>query len=210
MTATRFCIVRHGETDWNVERRCQGHLDIELNALGRRQALAAAASLAGQRFDSVHTSDLGRTRATAEAIAQRLGLPVCNEPGLRERHYGIFQGRTADEVAAIDPESHDRYRTRDLDHDFGGGETLRAFARRVIQTVDRLAAAHAGQTLLLITHGGVLDVIYRHAHGRDLVSARDFVIPNAAFNWLCVDGRVWHVERWADQDHLAHTLDEVA
>lgn len=210
MTTTRFCIVRHGETDWNIERRHQGHLDIALNDLGRRQAMAAADGLAGQHFDSAYTSDLGRTRATAETIAQHLGIAVYDEPGLRERHYGIFQGRTVDEVAAIDPESHDRYRARDLDHDFGGGETLRGFARRVIQTVERLAAEHAGQTLLLVTHGGVLDVIYRHAHGRDLVSARDFVIPNAAFNWLQAGPDGWHVLVWADREHLQRALDEVA
>ncbi len=210
MTTTRFCIVRHGETDWNIERRHQGHLDIALNNVGRRQALAAADGLAGQRFDAIYSSDLGRTRETADTIAQKLGLQVFDEPGLRERHYGVFQGRTADEVAVVDPESHARYKARDLDHDFDGGETLRGFAARVTATLERLATDHAGETLLLVTHGGVLDVIYRFAHGRDLVSARDFVIPNAAFNWIEARPHGWHVLIWADREHLGRSLDEVA
>jgi probable phosphoglycerate mutase len=210
MSSARFCIVRHGETDWNVQRRLQGHIDIALNTVGHRQAQAAAQGLIGQHFDAFYTSDLIRTQETAAAIAQAIGHKPRLEDGLRERHYGLFQGRTMEEVARDFPTAYAAYKARDLDHTFDDGESLRAFDHRIHTTLNRLATAHAGQTVLLVAHGGVLDVIYRRAMGRELGGPRDFPIPNAALNWVSIDQGRWHVELWADQRHLEHSLDEVA
>ncbi|HEX5476491.1 MAG TPA: histidine phosphatase family protein, partial [Burkholderiales bacterium] len=91
---TRLCLVRHGETAWNAEGRVQGQLDIPLNAHGEGQARAVAQALAGERFDAIYASDLGRVRQTARPAAERLGLPVQLDTRLRERHYGIFQAIT--------------------------------------------------------------------------------------------------------------------
>ena len=208
--ATRFCIVRHGETDWNAERRLQGHIDIGLNANGLHQAQAAAWGLQPHNFDGCYCSDLLRTQETAAAIAVVTGLRSRLEPGLRERHFGLFQGRTAAEVERDFPEAYAAYLARDIDHPFDDGESLRVFDQRIAATVNRLAAAHPGQTLLLVAHGGVLDVIYRRAHGRDLAGPRDFPIPNAALNWISVCAEGWRVEVWGDQRHLQSSLDEVA
>ena len=207
---TRFCIVRHGETDWNAERRLQGHIDIGLNANGLRQAEAAAWGLQPHNFDACYCSDLLRTQETAAAIAVVTGLRPRLEPGLRERHFGLFQGRTADEVERDFPQDFAAYKARDIDHCFDDGESLRAFDLRIAETLNRLAVQHAGQTVLLVAHGGVLDVIYRRAHGRDLASPRDFPIPNAALNWISVSADGWRVEVWGDQRHLAGSLDETA
>ena len=92
---TRICIIRHGETDWNVEKRIQGHLDIPLNQTGRAQALATAQSAFHYAFQAIYSSDLSRTLDTANAVAKRLALEVQPLALLRERHYGIFQGLTA-------------------------------------------------------------------------------------------------------------------
>ena len=210
MTTTRFCIIRHGETDWNVQRRIQGQVDVPLNAEGREQAVRAARGLAGHRFAAVYSSDLTRTLDTATALAATLGLTVRSEPGLRERHYGLLQGKTADEMARQIPELHVRYVMRDLDHDFGGGECLRRFARRIDGTLDRLARRHVGQSVLLVTHGGALDVIYRGLVGRSLLGARDFPVPNAALNWIEVRGADRRLVAWADTRHLHTALDEAA
>ena len=210
MAVTRFCIVRHGETDWNAERRLQGHIDIGLNANGLRQAEAAAWGLQPHAFDACYCSDLLRTQETAAAIAVVTGLRPRLEPGLRERHFGVFQGRTAAEVERDFPEDYAAYVRRDVDHPFDDGESLRAFDARIATTLDKLAACHPGQTVLLVAHGGVLDVIYRRAHGRDLISPRDFPIPNAALNWISVGPEGWWVEVWGDQRHLTSSLDEVA
>lgn len=201
-------MVRHGETDWNVERRIQGHIDIPLNATGRAQAEAAAAGLAAHGFAAAYSSDLGRAWATAQAAASRLGLELRREPGLRERHYGIFQGLTPAESAERHPAAHARYQVRDPHYDFETGESLAAFAGRVIRAVDKLAGRHRGQMVLLVAHGGVLDVCYRRATGRDLTTPRDFSIPNAALNWFEVGAAGWRLLDWADRRHLERALEE--
>lgn len=204
----RFCIVRHGETDWNVARRIQGHLDVPLNAAGLAQAAAAAAGLAGEAFTAAYSSDLGRAWATARALAGPLGLAVTPEPGLRERNYGILQGLTGAEIAARYPGIHARYLARDVDYDFETGESLSRFAARIIDAVERLAARHGGEALLLVSHGGVLDICYRRATGRDLSAPRDFAIPNAALNWFEVGPDGWRLLAWADRRHLELALEE--
>jgi 2,3-bisphosphoglycerate-dependent phosphoglycerate mutase len=207
---TRFCIVRHGETDWNVERRIQGHIDVPLNAAGRAQATATAAGLAGFRFAAVYSSDLVRAWTTAELAVSRLGLEVRAEAGLRERHYGVFQGLTAAEAAERLPIAHARYLARDPHYDFEAGESLSRLAARVTAAVEALAERHRGQVVLLVSHGGVLDICYRRATGRDLSTPRDFPIPNAALNWIEVGPAGWCLRSWADRRHLARTLEESA
>lgn len=205
---TRFCIVRHGETDWNVEKRIQGHTDVPLNATGRAQALAMAFNAAHQRFSAIYSSDLSRAMETARYVAEREDEAIRPMPQLRERHYGILQGLTAAEAAESHPAAHALYVARDPDYDFVTGESLRGFATRVLSGLSLLARHHAGETILAASHSGVLDVLYRHATGRPLESPRDFEIPNCALNWFGMDGHGLHLERWADRHHLAHVLVE--
>jgi probable phosphoglycerate mutase len=210
MKNTRFCIVRHGETDWNVERRIQGHIDIPLNAVGRAQAEATAAGLAAHAFAAAYSSDLARAWQTAEAAARRIGLELKPDAGLRERHYGLFQGLTAAEGAERFPAAHARYRARDPNYAFEHGESLNDVAARVVAAMVALAARHPGLTVLLVSHGGVLDVCYRRATGRDLSSPRDFPIPNAALSWIEIGPQGWRLLSWADRRHLEQTLEESA
>ncbi len=204
----RLCVVRHGETDWNVAKRIQGHTDIPLNATGRAQALAMAYNAAHHRFDAIYSSDLARAMETARYVAEREGEAVRPLAALRERHYGIFQGLTAHEAAGLHPAAHARYVTRDLDYHFETGESLQGFAARVLRSLDWLARHHAGQAVLAVSHSGVLDVLYRQATGRSLEAPRDFEIPNCALNWFGLDAHGVHLERWADRHHLAHVLVE--
>lgn len=205
---TRICIIRHGETDWNVERRIQGNVDVSLNATGVAQAAAAAAGLAGHAFDAVYSSDLDRAWRTAQTVADLLGLTVTAERGLRERHYGVLQGLTAAEIAERQPQVHARYKARDPDYDFETGEALATFAARIVAAIEALSVRHPGQQLLLVSHGGVLDICYRRATGRPLSTPRDFTIPNAALNWFEVGPEGWHLIAWADRRHLERTLEE--
>jgi len=210
--STRFCFIRHGETDWNVEKRIQGHRDVPLNATGRAQAEATAAGLAAHRFAAIYSSDLGRALETAAATARRQALTVCPESGLRERHYGRLQGMTVNEISRHFPDDAVRYQTRDAHWTFGDGESLYRFNDRIVRTIEALAARHAGADVLCVAHGGVLDIVYRHATGRPLSAPRDFSVPNCALNWLEVtlaDGRSeWRIAAWADRRHLDATLDE--
>lgn len=133
---TRICFVRHGETDWNIEKRIQGHLDVPLNQKGRAQALAMGFNAGHHRFSALYSSDLTRTMETARALGEREGLEVRPLSQLRERHYGIFQGLTAEEGAVRYPEAHTRYVARDPDFDFETGETLRDLVGRIESAVD--------------------------------------------------------------------------
>lgn len=210
MSPTRLCIVRHGETDWNAEQRIQGQIDIPLNAAGRAQAAAAAAGLAARPFAAVYSSDLARAWQTASLIAEPLGLCPQAVPGLRERHFGRMQGLTRAEARQRFPAVHAAYAARDPGHDLDGGEPLAHFAARVARTLGELARAHAGRTLLVVAHGGVLDVAYRLAAGRDLSAPRDFPVPNAGLNWLEHRDAAWHLVAWGEKAHLERALDEVS
>ncbi len=210
VSATRLCLVRHGETAWNAERRLQGHLDIPLNDNGNAQARATAQSLSGQHFEAAYSSDLLRARQTAEAVVRTLGLAVRHDPALRERHYGVFQGLTYDEAEALHPEQFARFRRRDPDFAFAAdGESLRAFATRIVDALHGIAARHPGQQVLVVTHGGVLDIAHRLATGKPLDAVRDFTIPNAALNWLEFAGGRWRLLAWAEQSHLDTARDEL-
>ena len=205
---TRICFVRHGETDWNVEKRIQGLIDIPLNATGRAQALAMAYLAAHVSFDALYSSDLTRALDTAHALSQREGLEIHRLPQLRERNYGIFQSITAAEGAERFPEAYALYRARDPHYDFETGESMLDFAARVTDGVEAMVRHHAGQTIAAVTHGGVLDILYRKSTGRPLHTPRDFDIPNCALNWFHFDAHGWHLERWADRHHLENVLVE--
>lgn len=208
--ATRICLVRHGETAWNAERRLQGHTDIPLNDTGLVQARATAASLAAERFDAAYSSDLTRARQTAAAIAERCGLELAFDAALRERHYGSFQALTYDEARTRFPDDYHRFETRDPEFTFPeGGESLRQFAARIHGTLEGIARRHPDGTVLIVTHGGVLDIVHRLATGMHLQAPRNFGIPNAALNWIAWDGAAWSLISWAEQRHLDQSLDEL-
>lgn len=207
---TRICFVRHGETDWNVERRIQGHLDIPLNHNGRAQALAVAYTAAHHRFNAIYSSDLGRAMDTARAIGEREGLEVRPLAGLRERNYGIFQGITAAEAGSRFPDAHAHYCNRDPDYAFESGESMLDLVQRVSAAIDWMVRHHAGQSICAVSHGGVLDIVYRKATGRPLQTPRDFAIPNCALSWFRIDAHGWYLEQWADRHHLEHVIGESA
>ncbi|TVO59694.1 histidine phosphatase family protein [Denitromonas halophila] len=206
-----ICLVRHGETTWNAEHRLQGHTDIPLNDTGRAQAAATARLLAAHRFDAAYTSDLSRAADTARAIGERIGLNATPMAALRERHYGVFQGLTYDEAQVRHPEAYAHFKARTPDHPLpGGGESLTTFAERIATALDDLVQRHTGQQILVVAHGGVLDIIYRIASGRSLSQARDFKIPNAALNWIRHEAPArWSIDQWAEEAHLTAARDEL-
>lgn len=206
---TRFCIVRHGETDWNAGRRIQGQTDIPLSALGHAQARATANALAPESFTAIYSSDLLRARQTAEASAHIVSLPLQLEARLRERHYGMFQGLTHEEIAAHHPEDHARHKARDARFVPAGGESLLEFAARIADAFAAIAARHPDAVVAVFTHGGVLDILHRQAAGKPLDTPRDFAIPNCGINWMEVERGCWTLLSWAGRDHLDGARDEL-
>src|SRR5512147_199283 len=160
---TRLWLIRHGETSWNAEGRVQGQTDVPLSEVGHAQARAVAGTLAGGRFAALYSSDLQRVTQTAQPTAQALGLEIRVERLLRERHYGMFETLTYAEVKLRFPEEYARFRAHDPEFDFRGGEGLRAFCERAVTCLRDIAARHAGEEVLVFTHGGVLDMAYRQA-----------------------------------------------
>jgi 2,3-bisphosphoglycerate-dependent phosphoglycerate mutase len=202
MVTTRFIVVRHGETRWNVEARIQGQRDSALTEEGVAQAEALGERLAGERFDRIVSSDLGRAHETARRIAAACGRDLTLDARLRERHFGQGEGLGYDEVDRLYPGAFSRVRETDPDYVIPGGESRRQFHARVVAGFEALARAHASETVVVVTHGGVLATLYRHIHGIPLDKAHAIPITNASYNALTFDGARWAVNTWSCTLHL--------
>jgi 2,3-bisphosphoglycerate-dependent phosphoglycerate mutase len=200
--ATRVFVVRHGQTAWNAQSRIQGNTDIGLDDTGRRQAQALGMALAGEGLDAIYASDLARAYETAQPAAARTGRIITTDPGLRERGFGIFEGLTHAEVAQRWPEAAQRWRRRDPDYGPESGETLAAFYARSVACAERIAARHAGQTIAIVTHGGVLDCLYRAATRASLQAPRTWQLGNAVVNRLLHSPEGFTLVGWNDAMHL--------
>lgn len=159
---TRILLARHGETDWNRIGRWQGHADPPLNEAGRSQAAELAERLAGDGIAAVYSSDLKRASETARVVAARLGLDVVEDAGLREIDVGSWSGLTRAEVEQRFPEGYARWLGGEIGHD---GETREQLTARVVDAVERIAATHPDGTVLVVTHGGSIRALRRHAAG---------------------------------------------
>jgi probable phosphoglycerate mutase len=199
---TRLLVIRHGETAWNLEARIQGHTDIPLNEHGRWQAERLAQALSDEGLDAIYASDLQRARDTGLAMAKATGLDLQLDEGLRERNFGRLEGMTQNDVALRWPEEGRRWRERDPTYGPEGGETLQAFYDRCIDTAKRLAERHAGQTIALVAHGGVLDCFYRAANHVPLSAPRTWTIGNVSINRLLHSPEGFSLLGWADTRHL--------
>jgi len=149
---TELLLVRHGETDWNREGRLQGHADPPLNSAGRAQARELAGSLSEIELDAAYTSDLRRAKETAEIILAGRSVPLVTEPDLREIDVGSWSGLTRPEIEERFPGMHE--------HD---GESREEHLARVLKSVERIAADNAGKRILIVSHGGSLRALRRHA-----------------------------------------------
>ncbi|MCQ8896855.1 histidine phosphatase family protein [Limnobacter humi] len=215
MDATRFILVRHGETDWNQEKRFQGHTDIPLNTRGLHQArqvanclreLETALGCPHGLYQQGVSSDLNRALTTAKLIHGSRPTPLHITTALRERDYGHLSGLTGDEMHAKSPAEFAALKVRDPETVIQGGESLIQFSQRVVTCVQGLHQAHAGQTLLLVAHGGVLDSIYRHCTDEPLHKPRAWLLPNCGIHVVDIhaNGRR-NIVHWAYTDHLTGT-----
>lgn len=202
MSKTHLLIVRHGETDWNRARRFQGSIDIPLNDTGHQQAIRLARRLEKLTIDAIYSSDLQRCLQTVDPTAQAHGLEVIPTPTLRERNYGLFEGLTLAEIEERHPLVRAAWGRLDPDYAIPGGESTRVLYARIVAAIHQIATRHPGQTLLVVTHGGVLDMIYRAAMNLSLAQVRQCQIPNAAFNQITFEQGFMQVVAWADDAHL--------
>ncbi|MFJ6027227.1 histidine phosphatase family protein [Pseudarthrobacter sp. NPDC092424] len=192
MTLTTFALIRHGQTDWNAERRLQGSTDIPLNDVGRGQARDAVATLAPYRWDAVVSSPLSRAAETADLIAEGLGLTVARRvPELTERSFGPAEGMQAGpELEALR-----------VPGGFRGAESEDDAAARGLGALEELAEEFRGRRLLVVTHGTLLRVSLSRATGRTLASV-DNAVLNLAHHHK-IEG--WRLEYFNGEPVLATT-----
>jgi probable phosphoglycerate mutase len=167
---TELLLVRHGETDWNRDRRFQGHADPPLNDAGREQARALAEELAGERIDFVYTSDLVRAHETAEIVAARLGADVVARSELREIDVGDWEGLTWPEIEERHPEGARSW--HEHGHGWKSGETYDQLGERIIAALRRIAADHPAQRVLVVGHGGTVRAIRAFIEGLSVADSR--------------------------------------
>ncbi len=203
MQETTLIVVRHAETTWNREKRMQGTTDTKLSDVGQAQAQALARRLARETFTALYSSDLSRARDTAQAIAQFSSRELTLEPRLRERAFGVFEGLTADEIRARYPAEYACFASRDPDYQVPGGESARGFMGRCLGCLAEIASRHAGEDVVVVTHGLVLDALYRAAHDLDHGVQRPVPLINASLNFFSYGKASWRMDRWGDVDHLA-------
>ena len=200
---TQLIIVRHGQTEWNIAGIRQGHLDSQLTSKGIAQANALARRLARERFAALYSSDLGRAVQTAMAVAELTGHEIVTDARLRERHLGIFQGLNANEIMEKFPEERRLLRTMGPDYVIPGGESMRQQVERNVSFLNDLAQKHAGETVVVVTHGGVVSGFFRHTLAIPLDAPRRFEFVNAGVNVFVHEEEHWMLLTWGDVSHLA-------
>lgn len=187
---TELVLIRHGETDYNRELRFQGHSDVPLNAAGLAQAQRAANALKNQPISHLFTSDLQRARQTAQVIADAFSSPpqkgIEINPAWRERSFGQIDGLSVPDIQQRYPEAWASWMQFGADDSIAGIESTRSLHTRVMAALHSLAQSACNSTMLVVTHGGVLDVIYRQAQGLPLAGPRQCEIPNAGINRLAL------------------------
>ena len=203
--AVSLVLIRHGETQWNAAARIQGFRDIALSPRGREQAQALAGVLADEPIRAVYASDLGRAIESARPLAQRLGLDVRVDARMRERGFGIFEGHTYEEAEARWPNEYAIWKRREPGYALpGGGESYLAGRERVFAFLQDVMERHEGSTIAVVTHGGVLDIVYRAANGIPWETPRSHLLPNACINRVTarLPGPQMQVVSWGDASHL--------
>ena len=198
--------IRHGETVLNAAKRYQGHGDSPLTETGRNQVAALGRRMKSINFDTLISSDLGRTRETASIIADFTGHGVEFDSRLRERNYGVLEGLTVPEIRKTQSDVYDRFNTDDPDYILPGGESHRQHYERNVAFFEELLTGKWGATVAAVAHGGVLDSIFRYVAGLPLDQPRCYITTNASLT-IVSHGNFygttrWVIESWCDAGHL--------
>ncbi len=192
--------MRHGETEWNVKQRLQGHKNTPLTREGIKRIEALAHRLNKYTFDAVYSSDQLRAVETARIIMQKSKLDITKDERLRERSFGILEGLNRDEIKQKHPEIWERMMARDPEYIFPEGETGNDFYNRTVNFFEEIAE-NPHQNILVVSHGGVLTMLVRYIMKLPAEAPRHFSIPNAGFNRFTYADKVWLIETLGDLSH---------
>ena len=203
---TTLLILRHGETVYNAEHRFQGHSDSPLSETGRNQVTALGRRMKELEFDTLISSDLGRTKETASIIVGFTGHSVELDSRLRERNYGVFEGLTVPEIEERHSEVYDQFNKDDPDYIIPKGESHRQHYQRNVDFFEESLNGKFGPKVAVVAHGGVLDSIFRYVSGLPLAQPRCYITTNASLTIVSHGSFYgttrWVIESWCDAGHL--------
>ena len=203
---TRLLLIRHAQTEWNIQRRFQGHGDSPITEEGQEQLQRLKSRLVGLEFDVIYSSDLGRTIETSQMLS---GKQRVEEPRLRERGVGILEGLNLEQIMAEHAEAFLAFRSGDKDHQIEGGESLQNALNRAWTFLEEMPEKHPGAELAAVSHAGLIRLICKQILGLTLDAPNFFQIPNTSLTQLVFSpkDRSWSLECLADTTHLQPVFD---
>jgi len=199
---TEVTLIRHGETEWNLSGRWQGHADSPLSERGMAQAEALGKRMKPDDFDYFYSSDLGRAMHTSRLVGGPSGWEAIPREDLRERDLGILEALTTNEMLEREAEAYQSFRHDGPEYVPPGGESFKQFCQRCSNALEEIALAHEGATIGIVTHGGVLGALFRHVLNIPLEKERNFVLLNCSLNRFEKKTNGWSLSSWGDVAHL--------
>ena len=200
--STKVILIRHGETEWNLSGRWQGHADSALSERGVSQAVALGERMKKESIDHFYTSDLERARHTSRLVGEPSGWVAEPMESLRERDLGVLEGLTTDEMIDKFPNEYKSFRNDGSDYQVPDGESFRQFYERCSQALEEVSFRHSGKRIGLVTHGGFLGAIFRYVLKIPLDAERNYVLLNCSVNRLEKTDKGWNLISWGDVAHL--------
>lgn len=200
--STKVILIRHGETEWNLSGRWQGHADSALSARGVLQGEALGARMQSEEIDFLYTSDLERARHTSRLVGQPSDLNASPLVSWRERDLGVLEGMTTDEMMVECAEEFHSFRNAGPDYKVPEGESFTEFCNRCSKALENLVNLHPSKRIGVVTHGGVLGAIFRYILNIPLDARRNFVLLNCSVNRIEKNQDGWNLVSWGDVSHL--------
>ena len=201
MKETEIILIRHGETEWNSQKRMQGHSNSDLSSVGQAQIQALGQWMKNVPFDLIYSSDSLRAKQTAEAITQFSGHELQFDQRLREKNLGVFEGLTSEEARERHPEVFRLFKTAGSKYVIDEGESTQQLQDRALEIVDEIRIKHLEERVLLVTHGGFIRVVMKHSLGLSLETPTRFLIRNTGVFRLVWEDK-WIVSQMGGVSHL--------
>ena len=204
MQKTELILIRHGETEWNKQQRMQGHLNSDLSKLGKSQINSLGNWMKNVSFDNIYCSDSPRARLTAEAITQFSKVDLKIDKRLREKNLGVFEGLTSNEAMELHPEVFRLFKNAGSEYVIKNGESTKQLLERAYEFIEEIRCNHQNKRVVLVTHGGVIRVLFKHTLGISLDAPTHFKIRNTGIFSLYWDEK-WIVSQMGVVSHLELT-----
>ena len=194
-------MIRHGETEWNSQKRMQGHSNSDLSSVGQAQIQALGQWMKNVPFDLIYSSDSLRAKQTAESITQFSGHELQFDQRLREKNLGVFEGLTSEEARERHPEVFRLFKTAGSKYVIDEGESTQQLQDRALEIVNEIRIKHPEERVLLVTHGGFIRVVMKHSLGLSLETPTRFLIRNTGVFRLVWEDK-WLVSQMGGVSHL--------